>query len=59
MRPLCDKYPELNDYGFFRRIGIDELQFLPFCHENAGKMISFKDDDTEIILNALLGCENR
>lgn len=51
---LCIKVPELKDYGFYRRLDDGKIQFLSFCDPNAVRMIAFKDEDLNKILDALL-----
>jgi hypothetical protein len=53
MQDLCKKIPELKEFGFYRRIDLENLQFLSFCDKNSSRMIAFKDEDVEKILNSL------
>lgn len=44
-KELCDKTPELKDYGFFRRLNSGQLEFVSFCSPLAVQWLAmFKDD---------------
>lgn len=54
VQELCVKYPELRDYGFYRKLNDGNLQFLSMCEENAQRMVSFLDTDLKKILDGTL-----
>ena len=48
---LCQKTPELKDYGFYRKLNDGKLEFISFCNPLAKRMISIIDSDLQKILD--------
>jgi hypothetical protein len=51
---LCHRVPELNDYGFYRRLNDGRFEFVSFCNPLAAHFIGIRDEDLKKILDALL-----
>lgn len=54
IQTLCQQYPEIRDYGFYRKLNDGNFQFLSVCEENAKRMISITDSDMKDILDGVL-----
>lgn len=48
---LCSRDPELQKYGFYRRLNSGQLEFISLCSPKAREWISIHKDDLERILN--------
>ena len=42
---LCEKEPELKDYGFYRKLDSGQLEFVAFCDPRAREWLSMHKDD--------------
>lgn len=48
---ICDKVPELQDYGFYRRLNDGKLELQSVCNPLMPKMVSMKYDDFKALLD--------
>lgn len=39
------KYPELWDYGFYRRLNSEKFEFMPYCNPESKKWLAAHQDD--------------
>jgi hypothetical protein len=51
---LCKKEPELQNYGFYRRLNNGKFDFISFCNPESKRWISFFDQDLKKLLNATI-----
>lgn len=51
---LCAQLPELNRYGFYRRLNDGKLEFISFCKPEAKKYVSMHADKFNKLLDELL-----
>jgi len=51
---LCKELPELNQYGFYRKLNNGKLEFITFCKPEARKYISIHGDKFNQLLEQLL-----
>jgi hypothetical protein len=54
MVDLCNRTPELNDYGFVRKLDTGKLEFISFCNPDAYNMLSMTASDYENLLKGLV-----
>lgn len=55
---LCEKYPEILNYGFYRRLNTGKLELISFCKPEARAMFSITSDDLNELLNETIPNEN-
>lgn len=48
---ICDKVPELQDYGFYRRLNDGKLELQSVCNPLMPQMVSMKYDDFKALLD--------
>ena len=48
---ICDKSPELQDYGFYRRLNDGRLEIQSVCNPLLPNMVSMKYDDFKALLD--------
>jgi hypothetical protein len=57
---LCEKYPELKEYGFYRRLNSGNFEFISYCQpcepprSCASDFVAFYKADLDKILDKLL-----
>lgn len=52
---LCEREPEVSQYGFFRRLNDGRLEFVSFCKKEASLYVTMYSDDFERIMNEAFG----
>lgn len=45
MKELCETYPEIKDYGFYRKLNDGTLEFISVCNPHAREMLSIHNAD--------------
>jgi hypothetical protein len=48
---LCARIPELNDYGFYRKLNDGKLEFISICSPEITHWLSVLDKDFNAILD--------
>lgn len=48
---LCEKYPEIKDYGFFRVLNSGNEEFVSFCSNEAKAYFAMYNKDFEKLVN--------
>lgn len=48
---ICDREPDLNDYGFYRKLSNGKLEFVGFCEPLAKEFFAMYKTDLERLLN--------
>ena len=51
---LCNTYPELWDYGFYRTIDSGGFEFLSWCNGNVTDYLTFKESDVNELIDETL-----
>lgn len=49
---LCEREPELKDYGFYRRLDDGKFELISFCNPLAAKMLGMHKDDYKDLLGS-------
>ena len=57
-KELCDLKPELQKYGFYRKLDSGSLEFISFCNPLATKWLSIHESDFNKLLDEYLPEEN-
>lgn len=48
---LCDKYPEIKPYGFYRKLNNGKFEVMPYCSPLSENWLAIYKDDLEKLLN--------
>lgn len=54
MKELCLTYPEIKDYGFYRKLNDGSLEFVSICNPIARQFLSMHNDDFVRLMNKAL-----
>lgn len=53
-KEICDKNPELNSYGFYRKLNDGKYELLSYCNANSERYLSMHEEKFKEILDATL-----
>lgn len=48
---LCARHPDIQAYGFYRRLDDGNLEFFSICNQSVPKMVSMKDAEYQALLD--------
>jgi hypothetical protein len=51
---VCEKYPEIKEYGIYRKLDSGQYEFLSYCKNESQNYISIQGDKFRRILDSLL-----
>jgi hypothetical protein len=51
---ICEKYPEIKRYGFYRKLNDGRYEIMSYCAKSAKKQISMLENDLNAILDKTL-----
>jgi hypothetical protein len=54
---LCQKEPELRNYGFYRKLNSGKIEFISFCSARANEWLSMHQGDYNRLLEKALGTQ--
>lgn len=53
-KDVCPTHPELNDYGFYRKLDSGKLEFISVCNANAPGLFSMTSSDYSNLMKGLV-----
>jgi acid phosphatase class B len=58
-KELCERNPELHQYGFYRKLNNGKLEFVSICKEEAKKYLTMYKDDLDEIMQEAFGTSKK
>lgn len=54
MGPICERTPEIKQYGFYRKLNDGKLEFVSICNSTARNYLAVHKDDFNRLLDKAL-----